>query len=143
MVNLVVVSHIQELAHGAKALADSLMQCGELTTGNASRVQIAAVGGIVQADGQVGMGTSAETIVQAICGAWSDDGVLLLFDIGSALLSTETALDLLPDERRARCRIADAPLVEGTIAAAMEASFGCALDEVCAAAEAARQMQKL
>ena len=143
MVNIVVVSHIRALAHGVKSLADSLLQCGELTTNRAVCVRIAAVGGIVGTDGQVAMGTSAEAILQAICGAWSDEGVLILFDIGSALLSTETALELLPDERRTRCRIADAPLVEGTIAAAMEASFGCDLDAVCAAAEAARQMQKL
>ncbi len=142
MVNIVVVSHVRELAHGVKALADSLMQCGELTTGRAACVQIAAVGGIVRADGQIGMGTSAEDVRQAICGAWSDEGMLLLFDIGSALLSTETALDLLTEAARARCRIADAPLVEGTIAAAMEASFGCDLDAVCAAAEAAREMCK-
>ncbi len=143
MVNIVVVSHVRELAHGVKALADSLMQCGELTTGRAARVRIAAVGGIAQANGEFGLGTSAETIVQAICGAWSDEGVLVLFDIGSALLSTEAALELLTEAERARCRIADAPLVEGTIAAAMEASFGCSLEQVCTAAEAARQIRKL
>lgn len=143
MVNILVVSHSRELACGVKALADSLLCCGELAADGMERVQIIAVGGVPEAGNRFAMGTSTHAIGEAICKLWNDDGILVLFDIGSALMSTEMALDLLADEQRARCCIADAPLVEGTIAAAMEASLGRPLNEVCEAAEAARQLQKL
>ena len=62
----------------------------------------------------------------------------MLCDLGSAILTAETALDFLDDEERARVRIVDAPLVEGGVAAAVAAESGDDLDEVVAAAESAR-----
>ena len=62
----------------------------------------------------------------------------VLCDLGSAILTAETALDFLDDDVRARVRIVDAPLVEGGVAAAVAAEAGDDLDQVVAAAESAR-----
>ena len=74
-------------------------------------------------------------VVRAIEEAWSEDGVLVLMDLGSAVLSAEMALDLLPEERRGRVLLSEAPLVEGAVAAAVAAGRGATLEE---AAEEAR-----
>ena len=65
---------------------------------------------------------------------WSEDGVLVLMDLGSAVLSAELALDLLDEERRARVLLTAAPLVEGAVAAAVAAGLGDPLEAVAAAA---------
>ena len=71
------------------------------------------------------------------------EGVLVLMDLGSAVLGTETALEQLPDEVRARVRMVDAPFVEAAVAGAVEASLGSDLAAVAATAEAARGQSKL
>ena len=90
------------------------------------------------------LGTSAPRIVEAIRAALrqADDAVVLL-DLGSAALSLEIALEELSQTERARVRITEAPLVEGAILAAVQASVGASLDEVLAAAESATTMAKL
>ena len=90
------------------------------------------------------LGTSAPRIVEAIRAALrqADDAVVLL-DLGSAALSLEIALEELSQTERARVRITEAPLVEGAILAAVQASVGASLDEVVAAAESATTMAKL
>ncbi len=72
----------------------------------------------------------------AIERAWSDDGVLVLMDLGSAVLSAEMALDLLGDDRRDRILLCEAPLVEGAVAAAVTAKLGSPLDAVAREARA-------
>lgn len=62
----------------------------------------------------------------------------MLCDLGSAIMTAETALEFLDDDARSRVRIADAPLVEGAVAAAVAAGTGAPLEEVLAAAESAR-----
>ncbi len=69
--------------------------------------------------------------------------MLILVDLGSAILSAETALELLPDEQRERCLISNAPLVEGAVVAALEASLGHSLEDVNRAAEAVRNLDKV
>lgn len=133
MVSLIIVSHSEQLANGVKELAVQM-------TG--TEVQIAAVGGLLQDDGRVVLGTDTLRIVRSIEELWCDDGVLILVDLGSAILSAEQAIELLPDGMAATCRISSAPLVEGAVAAALEASFGHALASVNAAAEAALQLRK-
>src|SRR5262249_11118193 len=64
-------------------------------------------------------------------------GVVVLLDLGSALLSAELAVELLPAEWRARIWLADAPLVEGAIAAAIQARLGSPLDRIVAEARGA------
>jgi dihydroxyacetone kinase DhaKLM complex PTS-EIIA-like component DhaM len=72
----------------------------------------------------------------------ADDAVVLL-DLGSAALSLELALEELSDVDRQRVRVTEAPLVEGAILAAVQASVGASVDEVVAAAESATTMAKL
>lgn len=133
MVNLVIVSHSRQLAEGVRELAAQM--AGE-------QIQLAAVGGIVDDQGVVCLGTDALQIANAIQQVWSEDGVLLLVDMGSAMLSAELALDFLSEEQRQRCRISSAPLVEGAVVAALEASLGHDLVQVNQAAEAAIHFQK-
>jgi PTS hybrid protein len=129
-VALVLVSHSARLAEGTRDLAEQVAQ---------GAVAIRAVGGAE--DGS--LGTNAFAILEAIESLDSAGGVLVLVDLGSAVLSAETALDQLAPEKRERVRLADAPFVEGAVAAAVEASVGSELEAVLATAEAARGQGKL
>ena len=71
------------------------------------------------------------------------EGVVILADLGSAVLSAETALEFLDEKLRKRVQIADAPILEGAISAAVEASLGSSLASVVATAEGARELHKL
>ncbi len=75
--------------------------------------------------------------------AASPDGVLVLLDLGSAALSLDLALEELESADRARVHVSEAPLVEGAVLAAVQASVGASLAEVEAAAAAAATMAKL
>lgn len=134
MIALIIVSHCHDIAEGVRRLAAEMTQ---------SPVSITGVGGIVDEQGRVQIGTDALQILEAIQACWQPDGVLLLVDLGSAILSAETALELLPDEQRERCLISNAPLVEGAVVAALEASLGHSLEEVNCAAEATRSLDKV
>ena len=122
MIGIVVVSHSAMLAAGLKALADQL--------GSPARLLLAA--GVDDPDHPIG--TDAIAVMSAIEEADDGSGVLVLMDLGSALLSAETALELLPPELSARVRLCPAPLVEGTLAAVVAAGSGLMLDEVAAEA---------
>jgi len=132
-VGLVVVSHSTQLAVGVVELV------GQLTQG---KTPLAAAGGGIDDI----LGTSPDKILTAIQAVDSPDGVLILLDLGSAILSAEMALEMLDDEQRHRIALTYAPLVEGTITAALEASLGHTLAEVKQAAEKAAnagQLQQL
>ena len=86
------------------------------------------------------LGTSAERVQAAIERAMSPDGVLVLMDLGSALMSTEFALELLGDTP-GKVVLSEAPLVEGAVAAAAAASGGASLEEVAAEARGALAMK--
>jgi PTS hybrid protein len=129
-VGLVVVSHSAKVAEGVVELAAQM----------AGGVRIEAAGGAD--DG--GIGTDANLIAAAIAAADDGDGVLVLVDLGSAVLSTQLAIDELIDERlRGRVRIAEAPVVEGAVIGAVQASTGSGLDEVEQAARGAQTMVKV
>ena len=99
-----------------------------------------AAGGL--ADGSVG--TDAVRIADAIGRADAGSGVVILADLGSAVLSAATAIDeLLSPEAAARTVISRGPLVEGSFVAAVQASAGDGLDGVRAAADEAASMDKL
>lgn len=124
-VGLVFVSHSAQIAAGLVELARQM----------APTVVLVAAGG--RDDG--GIGTSFDLISSGIAAAdHGGGGVVLLCDLGSAILTAETALDFLDDETKARVRIADAPLVEGGVAAAVTAETGGDLGAVVAAATSAR-----
>jgi phosphoenolpyruvate---glycerone phosphotransferase subunit DhaM len=121
-VGLVVVSHSRALAEAAVVLARSMLPGRELT------VEVAA------GDVDGGLGTDAAAIATAMTAADSGDGVVVLMDLGSAVLSAETAVDLLDDERRKRVVLSPAPLVEGLMGAAVTAAVGASRAEVAAEA---------
>jgi phosphocarrier protein FPr len=122
VVGLVIVSHSAKLAEGAAELAAQMA---------GPDLRIGAAGGL---DEPGALGTDATRVLAAIEDVWSDDGVLVLMDLGSAVLSAELALDLLGDERRGKVLLSAAPLVEGAVAAAVTAGLGEPLDRVAAAA---------
>lgn len=129
MVGVVIVSHSQKVAEGIREMA--------LQMANPNQ-QIIAAGGMD--DGSIG--TDAFKVSEAIILANAGDGVAVLVDLGSAVLSTETAFDFLDDELRAKVKIADAPILEGAISAVVEASLGSSLSAVIATAEGARTLNK-
>ncbi|WP_413739997.1 dihydroxyacetone kinase phosphoryl donor subunit DhaM [Sodalis sp. RH14] len=123
MVNIVVVSHSLLLAQGVAELAEQMIQGG-------CRLVIAA--GVD--DGDHPIGTDAVKVMDAIESADDPSGVLVLMDLGSALLSAETALELLDPALAQRVTLCAAPLVEGTLAAVVAASAGGSLAQVKAEA---------
>jgi multiphosphoryl transfer protein len=125
-VGLVVVSHSRALARASVALA------GEMLHGRAVTIEVAA--GLDDTT----FGTDAVSIMEAIERADGPDGVVVLMDLGSALLSAELALDLLPDPAvRDRVTLSPAPLVEGLVVAAVAAAGGANRAEVAAEARGA------
>src|SRR6266571_3937775 len=126
----VVVSHSAKVAEGVVEMAAQM----------AAGVRLRAAGGTDEG----GIGTDATLIAEAIADADDGDGVLVFADLGSAVLSAQLAIDELVDEqRRGSVRIAEAPLVEGAVIAAIQASIGSSLDEVDAAARGAASMGKV
>ncbi|WP_435161635.1 PTS-dependent dihydroxyacetone kinase phosphotransferase subunit DhaM [Halorubrum sp. SY-15] len=125
MVGLVVVSHSARAAAGIAEVA------GEM--GGDTRIE--AVGG----DGQGGLGTVPDDIETALAAADEGDGVVVLVDLGSAVMNAEVAIELSDVD----AVIADAPVLEGTVNAAVTATDPAAtLETVCEAAEAARDVDK-
>src|SRR5450756_1556305 len=91
-------------------------------------LRIGVAGGLDQPGNP--LGTDALRVVRAIDEVWSEDGALVLMDLGSAVLSAEMALDMLPEERRDRVLLSQAPIVEGAVAAAVAAGLGEPLEQV-------------
>jgi phosphoenolpyruvate---glycerone phosphotransferase subunit DhaM len=125
MLGLLIVSHSRKVAEGVRDLAEQVAQ---------GQVPIAAVGGMD--DGS--LGTNAEAIRVAADELASDE-VLVLVDLGSAVVSAEMALEGF--ERP--FALSNGPLVEGAVLAAVEASIGADLAKALAAAEAAATMRKV
>ncbi|MEU7767692.1 dihydroxyacetone kinase phosphoryl donor subunit DhaM [Nocardia sp. NPDC049190] len=115
MIGIVVVSHSRLLARAAVALAAEML--------HEQRVRIEVAAGL---DEQT-FGTDAVAVAEAIVAADAGDGVLVLMDMGSAVLSAELALELLDPPHRVR--LCAAPIVEGLIAASVSAAGGADLDE--------------
>lgn len=128
MVGIVIVSHSWKIAEGIKDL------CAQV----APRASIIAAGGMEDLE----IGTDAVKIMEAISEADDGGGVVILADLGSGVMSAEMAIDLLEDET-IDARMVDAPIVEGAVAAAVEAGCGSDIDAVMQAAEEARTALKL
>lgn len=121
-VALVIVSHSELVARGAAEMARQMV---------GDDVVIIPCGGDV--DG--GLGTHVEGIKAALETAYTDKGVLVIVDLGGAETNSEMAIELLSDEQQRNVVICDAPIVEGAIMAATEASSGASLDTVRRTAE--------
>ncbi len=131
MVNLVLVSHSPEVAEGIKKLVEQMIQNEEIT--------VEAAGGTDTGD----IGTSIDKITSAIQKCMSEEGVLVLMDLGSAVMTTEMCLDMLPEDVRGKVKLSNAPLVEGAIAAAGASVQGLSLTEVDRAANETKNTAKV
>ena len=129
-VGLVIVSHSAAIAGG---LAELVAQVA------GPDVPIVTAGG--GPDGT--LGTDGGRVLEALRTVGSGSGAVVLVDLGSSLLSVRAALAELTAAEAERIVLADAPLVEGAIAAGVTASTGASLAEVAGAAEEARNVAKL
>ncbi len=130
MVGIVIVSHSSKVAEGIVDL------CEEMSMG---KVKMKAAGGT--GDGRIG--TDATKIFEAIEMVDDGDGVLILVDMGSAVMSAELAIELLDEDIQKRVKIADAPILEGSIGSVVQASTGSSLEEVKKVAEQSRNITKI
>jgi len=120
MVNLILVSHSKKLADGVAEMVN------QMTASESVKILTAAGTGEDNQD----LGTNALEIMEAIEAAYTEDGILILMDLGSAVLSTEMALDMVSDDMKANISVCPAPFVEGAIAAAVQAGLGFDLSSV-------------
>lgn len=126
MVGIVIVSHSRKLAEGVV----------EIATMMAADAPIAAAGGLEEG----GFGTSFERITEAVQDVDQGDGVAILMDMGSAVMTAEMVCEALDDTK---IRLLDAPLVEGAVLAAVESQMGTSLDDLAAKIGEAREVRKL
>lgn len=120
MVGIVFVSH-------SRALAEALVKLVQQVSGPEVPLAIAAGIGPDYAD----IGTDAMAIMDAIQSVYNADGVVILMDLGSAILSAQTAVEFLEPDQQEHIRFCAAPFVEGAIAAVVQAGLGSDLDTVC------------
>ena len=121
-VGIVIVSHSPDVARGTALMVEQMV---------GGEVPLGWCGG----DPGGGLGTSVEAILDAIEAAWSERGVAILVDLGGAETNSEMAIEMLPEERRERVVVCNAPIVEGAVMAATEAASGASLDIVRRTAE--------
>ena len=121
-VGIVIVSHSPKIAEGAADMVRQMV---------GDSVPLAWTGG----NPEGGLGTDVTSIIAAIGRAWSDAGVAVLVDLGGAETNSEMAIDMLEANRREKVVVCEAPIVEGAVMAATEASGGATLDEVRRTAE--------
>ncbi|MFK3707269.1 dihydroxyacetone kinase phosphoryl donor subunit DhaM [Klebsiella sp. NPDC088457] len=133
MVNLVIVSHSAQLGEGVGELARQML------IGDGCKLAIAA--GIDDPENPIG--TDPLKVMEAIESVADTDHVLVMMDIGSALLSAETALDLLDPAIAAKVRLCAAPLVEGTLAATVSAASGSDIEKVIRDAMSALEAKRV
>lgn len=126
MVGIVIVSHSAKLAEGVVDLARMM----------AKTAPIAAAGGLE--DGS--FGTSFEKISNAVDQVYSDDGVLILMDMGSAVMTAEMVMESMEGRKIV---LADCPVAEGAVTAAVGAESGAALEEILADLEQVGTQKKL
>ena len=125
MVGIVIVSHSQKLAEGVVEVSKMM----------AENAPIIAAGGLE--DGE--LGTSYEKIFAAIEEVYSADGVIILMDMGSAVMTTEMVLE---DLDKPLVKMIDCPLVEGAVLAAVESAGGRTLQEISERIEESRTTRK-
>ena len=121
-VGIVIVSHSPKIAEGAADMVRQMV---------GDSVPLAWTGG----NPEGGLGTDVAAIIAAIGRAWSDAGVAVLVDLGGAETNSEMAIDMLESSRREKVVVCEAPVVEGAVMAATEASGGATLDAVRRTAE--------
>jgi PTS hybrid protein len=121
-VGIVIVSHSPKVAEGTADMVRQMV---------GDEVKLAWCGG----DPSGGLGTSVEAIIAAIENAWTEKGVAILVDLGGAETNSEMAIEIIGEPKSAKIRSCNAPVVEGAVMAATEASGGALLGAVVATAE--------
>jgi phosphoenolpyruvate---glycerone phosphotransferase subunit DhaM len=121
-VGIVIVSHSPKVAEGAADMVRQMV---------GDSVPLAWTGG----NPEGGLGTDVGSIIAAIERAWSEAGVAVLVDLGGAETNSEMAIEMLAADRREKVVVCEAPVVEGAVMAATEASGGATLDAVRRTAE--------
>ncbi len=121
-VSLVIVSHSPKVAEGAADMVRQMV---------GDSVRVAWTGG----DPGGGLGTDVARIIAAIDSVWSQEGVAVLVDLGGAETNAEMAVEMLDEHKRDLVVICNAPVVEGAVIAATEASGNSSLASVRSAAE--------
>lgn len=134
MIGIVVVSHSIKVAEGICEMVQ------QISSRDGRKMPIFPAGGTV--DGQ--MGTDPQVVLDAIKKADQGDGVVVLADLGSGVISSQAAIAMLDEPLRSRVRIADAPVLEGAIGAGVESASDAkgSLESVVTTAEGARQLHK-
>lgn len=117
MVSIMIISHSSKIAYGTKELAEQMMQ---------APIEIKAVGGTADGD----LGTDVDKIKKTMKKINKESGVIVLVDLGSAVMSYNMVYDWLDENNKSKFRLANAPLVEGTIFATIEASLGKSINEI-------------
>ena len=125
MVGVIIVSHSEKVAAGAAELALQM----------APDAPVAAAGGLPEG----GIGTSYDRIMDAVEKVTGDDGAVILFDMGSAIMTTREVLD----DFDGNVRMLDGPVVEGAIIAAIGSQMGLSIDEIAEQVLAAKSENKL
>ena len=120
MVNILLVSHSHKLAQGTAELVRQMAPSPDLS------IKVAAGLG----DDHDEIGTDAVEIMEALSELAENNDVLVLMDLGSAILSTEMALQMIDEDIASRVRMCPAPFVEGAIAAGVQANLGSPIQEV-------------
>jgi dihydroxyacetone kinase phosphotransfer subunit len=121
-VGIVIVSHSPKVAEGAADMVRQMV---------GDEVPLAWAGG----NPEGGLGTDVGAIMAAIEEAWSEAGVAVMVDLGGAETNSEMAIEMLDEARRGKVVVCNAPIVEGAVIAAAEASGGSTLDTVKRMAE--------
>lgn len=129
-IGVVIVSHSEHIANGLKDLVNEM---------NDGTVPVIAAGG---ADGGR-IGTSAIRIQNAIESLEDCDHILIYADLGSSVLSAETAIDIVDEDLAEKVQIVDAPIVEGALAGVVQATISDDVNEVIRVSEEARNAHKV
>ncbi|MEY8000297.1 dihydroxyacetone kinase phosphoryl donor subunit DhaM [Clostridium sp. Mt-5] len=116
MVGIVIVSHSSEIANGVR---DLVQQMSPISS-------VVSAGGT--SDGR--LGTDVDKIKSAILEVYSEDGVLILFDLGSAYMNAQMAIEFLDENMQSKVEIVDAALVEGALTAVVDSSIGKTREEI-------------
>lgn len=129
-IGVVIVSHSEYIANGLKDLVNEM---------NDGSVPVIAAGG---ADGGR-IGTSAIRIQNAIESLEDCEHILIYADLGSSVLSAETAIDIVDEDLAEKVQIVDAPIVEGALAGVVQATISDDVNEVIRVSEEARNAHKV
>jgi dihydroxyacetone kinase phosphotransfer subunit len=120
MVGLVIVSH-------SRMLAESIAQLAQKVSAN-TQIPIIAAGGV--GDNRQEFGTDASDILDAIEKVYSEEGVIILADLGSGVISSRMAIELMDENKAKKVVLCSAPLVEGAIGAAVQIASGASIQDV-------------